>query len=499
MADENEDNSAEMDRLMKIRFTKLQEQVARGEQPYAYSYGRDTDASTVKSRFADIGHEAGKDVVRLAGRIMIVRDHGKSCFMNLKDRSGTVQLYGRMDIMGEEAYSRFKDIDAGDIVGIEGNVFRTKKGEITIQVRSFVPLAKSLRPLPEKYHGLKDIESRYRMRYVDLAVNENVMENFILRARFISLIRKWLDDRGYIEVETPILTSIPSGAMAKPFTTHYNSLDQDYYLRIATELYLKRLIVGGMERVYEIGKDFRNEDMDTTHNPEFTMLELYEAYSDYSDMMNLTESLVSDAMHSLLGTHDVEYEGKSISFKPPWRRLTMLDAIREVGEIDIADPSDKEQLTRLARELRLEDMKDDPSAGDIIAEIFDQKVQGKIIQPTIVYDYPVEISPLAKRRRGNQMFAERFEGFVNAFEIANAFSELNSPIEQRENFEAQGARRAKGDEEAHPFDEDYITALEYGLPPTGGLGVGLDRLVMLFTNSSSIKDVMLFPQLRRKE
>ncbi len=499
MTDIQDDTTAEMDRLMKIRFEKLQEQLRRGIQPYAYFYRRDSDAASVKSRFAGIGHDPSDESVRIAGRIMVVRDHGKSCFMNLKDRSGTIQLYGRLDLMGEEPYGRFKNTDAGDIVGVEGSVFKTKKGEITVQVRRFEPLAKSLRPLPEKYHGLKDVESRYRMRYVDLAVNDDVMVNFIQRAKFIALIRKWLDDRGYIEVETPVLTPIPSGAMAKPFTTRYNFLDQDFYLRIATELYLKRLIVGGMEKVYEIGKDFRNEDMDTTHNPEFTMLELYEAYSDYNDMMNLTESMISDSIHSLLGKHDMEYEGRKISFSPPWRRVSMLDSIREIGEIDIPDPHDREGLLHIAGELRLEDIKDDASAGELIAEIFDQKVQDRIIQPTLVYDYPVAISPLAKKNRSDSMFAERFEGFVCGFEFANAFSELNSPLEQKENFEAQAVKRAKGDEEAHPFDEDYIMALEYGLPPTGGLGVGIDRLVMMFTNSSSIKDVMLFPQMRRKD
>lgn len=499
MSGSTDDYEAEMDRLMKIRFRKLQEQIDKGEESFAYSYNRDSDASTVKSKFSSAGHEPSTESVRLAGRIMVVRDHGKSCFMNLKDRSGTIQLYGRLDIMGADEYGKFSVIDAGDIIGVEGNVFKTKKGEITVQVKSFKQLAKSLRPLPEKYHGLKDIETRYRMRYVDLAVNDNVMSNFILRAKFISLVRKWLDDRGYIEVETPILTSIPSGALAKPFITHYNYLDQDFYLRIATELYLKRLIVGGMEKVYEIGKDFRNEDMDTTHNPEFTMLELYEAYTDYGDMMRLTESLVSDCIYSLMGTHEIEYDGKRLNFAPPWRRLTMLDAIRDVGEIDIKDPADANELLRIAKELRLEKLKDDMSAGELIAEIYDQRVEGKMIQPTLVSEYPVEISPLAKRKRGNPAFAERFEGFVNGFEIANAFSELNSPLEQKANFEAQMARRAKGDEEAHPFDEDYITALEYGLPPTGGLGVGLDRIVMLLTNSSSIKDVMLFPQLKRKE
>ncbi len=499
MTEGNEEYAAEMDRLMKIRFRKLQEQIGRGEEPFAYSYRRDTDASTVKGRFSEIGHEPSSETVRLAGRVMVVRDHGKSCFMNLKDRSGTIQLYGRMDVMGEGSYRRFAEVDAGDILGVEGNVFKTKKGEITVQVTGFTQLAKSLRPLPEKYHGLKDVESRYRMRYLDLIVNDSVLSSFTLRSRFITLFRKWLDERGYIEVETPILTSIPSGAMAKPFITHYNFLDQDFYLRIATELYLKRLIVGGMEKVYEIGKDFRNEDMDTTHNPEFTMLELYEAYADYTDMMQLTESLVSDSIHSLLGSYELEYGGRKLDFRPPWKRISMLDAIRNVGEIDIRDHTDRDELLAIARELKLEKVNDRSSAGEIIAEIFDQKVEERLIQPVLVSEYPVEISPLAKRKRGDGMFAERFEGFVNGFEVANAFSELNSPLEQKENFEAQVARRARGDEEAHPFDEDYVNALEYGMPPTGGLGVGIDRLVMLLTDSGSIKDVMLFPQLKRKE
>jgi lysyl-tRNA synthetase class 2 len=487
----------ETNRLIEVRRNKLMRQLGLGMQPYAYSFDRTHTSSEVRQKFASATHDPSAETVRVAGRVMSVRDHGKSCFMSLRDRSGTIQVYGREDRLGSQSYSLFKDTDAGDIVGIEGRVFRTKRGEITIDVLSFTLLAKSLRPLPEKFHGLRDVESRYRMRYVDLAVNEDVLNTFVMRSRIVAAIRRWLDERDFIEVETPILTPVPGGALARPFVTHYNFLDQDFYLRIATELYLKRLIVGGMEKVYEIGKDFRNEDMDTTHNPEFTMLELYQAYADYNDIMKLTEDLVSDTLMSVSGSYTVSYGGHELNFKPPWRRITMVDAIREIGEID-ADFTDASSLLDTARKLKLEDIRDGMSAGELIAEIFDQKVQKLIVQPTIVCDHPFEISPLAKRKRGAPGFAERFEPFVCGMEFGNAFSELNDPIEQKVNFEAQKARREGGDEEAHPYDEDYIVAMEYGLPPTGGLGLGIDRLCMVFLGKDSMKEVMLFPQLRRR-
>ncbi|MCL5678360.1 MAG: lysine--tRNA ligase [Candidatus Thermoplasmatota archaeon] len=488
----------EVNRLMEVRRNKLKRQIELGLNPFAYSFSRTHTSAAVRENYASATHEPSADTVRVAGRIMSVRDHGKSCFMSLKDRSGTIQLYGREDKLGSDLYQLFKEIDAGDIIGIEGRVFRTRRGEITIDVTSFTPLAKSLRPLPEKFHGLRDVEARYRMRYVDLAVNDEVLSTFIMRSRIISAIRRWLDDRDFIEVETPVLTPVPGGALARPFVTHYNFLEQDFYLRIATELYLKRLIVGGMEKVYEIGKDFRNEDIDTTHNPEFTMLELYQAYADYKDIMSLTESLVSDTLLSVKGDYTVSYRGNSLDFKPPWRRITMVDAIREIGEID-GDADDAESLQKTAVKLKLEDIHDGMSAGELIAEIFDQKVQEMIVQPTIVYDHPVEVSPLAKKKRGDPRFAERFEPFVCGMEFGNAFSELNDPIEQKENFERQKARREGGDAEAHPYDEDYIAAMEYGLPPTGGLGLGIDRLCMVFSGTDSIKEVILFPQLKRKE
>jgi lysyl-tRNA synthetase class 2 len=486
----------ELNRLIRIRYEKLQKLISKHKNPYAYSFNRNADASLVKSRFSNIGHEPSAEKVRLAGRVMRVRDHGKSCFVDLKDRSGRIQLYASVD--RTEEYNSFLELDEGDIIGVEGNVFRTKKGEITVSVLHFELLAKSLRPLPEKYHGLKDVESRYRMRYVDLIVNEDAFNNFIKRSRFISFLRRWLDQRDFIEVETPILTPIPSGALARPFITHYNFLQQDFYLRIATELYLKRLIVGGMEKVYEIGKDFRNEDMDTTHNPEFTMMELYQAYADYRDMMDLAEQMISEAVLETNGSLEVQYQSKHIDFRTPWRRISMLDAIREIGEIDLPEYEDREALYSLCTSLGLHDISDRMSSGELIAEIFDQRVQPVLMQPTIVFDYPAEVSPLAKKKRGDTRFAERFECFVNGFEVANAFSELNNPIEQKENFELQMEKKRAGDEEAHPYDEDYITALEFGMPPTGGLGVGIDRLVMLITGAQSIKDVILFPQLRRK-
>ena len=488
----------ETDRLIEIRREKLRKQTEKGIEPFAYSFRRTHTAAAVKEKFAGASHEPSSETVAVAGRVMSVRDHGRSCFMNLKDGSGTVQLYGRHDSLGAEAYSVFKDTDAGDILGVEGHAFKTRRGEITIDVSSFRQLAKSLRPLPEKFHGLKDVESRYRMRYVDLAVNDDVRKIFILRSRIVSAMRQWLDERDFIEVETPVLTPVPGGALAKPFATRYNFLERDFYLRVATELYLKRLIVGGMEKVYEIGKDFRNEDMDTTHNPEFTMLELYEAFADYRDMMELTENMVSYALHESAGTFEVNYRGQQLDFRPPWKRISMVDAIKSIGEIDV-DFGDRQELVKVARHLRLEDIREDMSAGELIAELFDQRVQGRIVQPTIVFDHPAEISPLAKKKRGDPRFAERFEPFVCGFEFGNAFSELNDPIQQKENFESQKKAREKGDEEAHPYDADYITAMEYGLPPTGGLGIGIDRLCMVFANVESIKEVILFPQLRRVE
>lgn len=492
---EERDTEQDVSRLIEIRREKLREQTEKGLEPFAYSYRRTHTAAGVREKFADAGHEPSAETVSVAGRIMSVRDHGKSCFMNLRDRSGAVQIYGRQDALGQEAYAAFKNTDAGDILGLEGHVFKTRRGEITIDISSFRQLAKSLRPLPEKFHGLRDVESRYRMRYVDLAVNEDVQKIFVMRSRIVSAMRRWLDERDFIEVETPVLTPVPGGALAKPFSTHYNFLEQDFYLRIATELYLKRLIVGGMEKVYEIGKDFRNEDMDTTHNPEFTMLELYEAYADYGDMMALTENMVSYALHSATGSYEVSYRGQTLDFKPPWKRISMVDAIRTVGEIDV-DTGDRDALMKAARRLKLEDIGEDMSEGKLIAELFDQRVQERIVQPTIVFDHPAEISPLAKRKRGDPRFAERFEPFVCGLEFGNAFSELNDPVQQRENFESQ-KRAAERGEEAHPYDADYVTAMEYGLPPTGGLGLGIDRICMVFTNVESIKEVILFPQMKR--
>ncbi|MEM3851855.1 MAG: lysine--tRNA ligase [Methanomassiliicoccales archaeon] len=495
---EEDDLQEEFNRLIEVRMEKLRQQIARGEVPYAYSYQRTATVAWVREHFADAGHEPSADSVRLAGRIMVVRDHGKSCFMDLKDMSGTLQLYGSINDLGD-SYSRFLEVDAGDILGVEGAVFRTRKGELTLRVKDFTPLAKSLRPLPEKYHGLKDPEIRYRMRYLDLIVNDESMQTFVTRSKFISSMRRWLDSRGFLEVETPILTPIAGGALARPFKTYFNFLEQEFYLRIATELYLKRLIVGGMEKVYEIGKDFRNEDMDTTHNPEFTMMELYHAFADYTDMMDLTEHMLSNCIKETCGTLKFTYGDATIDFSGPWKRMSMLQAIHDVGEIDINDFKDKGELLTTASRLRLENITPEMDAGQLLSEIFDQRVQRLLVSPTIIYDHPASISPLAKKSRRDSFFAERFECFINGMEIANAFSELNNPLEQKENFEKQAARREAGDREAHPYDKDYVTALEYGLPPTGGLGVGIDRIVMLISGAQSIKDVMLFPQMRRKE
>ncbi|WP_200774173.1 lysine--tRNA ligase [Thermosyntropha lipolytica] len=491
---QGEIQAEDLNELKRVRLEKLHELRRMGIDPFGSRFERDAEAALIKNNYSDY---EGREV-RIAGRIMSKRLHGKAGFANLQDMSGVIQLYFRQDDVGEDKYELFKKMDIGDIIGVRGEVFTTKKGEISVHVREFVYLSKSLNPLPEKWHGLKDVELRYRQRYVDLIVNPEVKEVFIKRSRIIKEIRRYLDERGFLEVETPMMHPIAGGAAARPFITYHNALDMQLYLRIAPELYLKRLIVGGLEKVYEINRNFRNEGISTKHNPEFTMLELYQAYADYTDMMNLTEDLISTVMYKVNGTMIAEFEGHKIDFTPPWNRMTMLEAIQKYAGVDFSTIKTDEEARKVAASLNI---KVEPGAtrGEIINEVFEAFVEDKLIQPTFIYGHPVEISPLAKRNRENPEFTDRFEVFIMAREIANAFSELNDPIDQKERFLKQMEKRAHGDDEAHMMDEDYINALEYGMPPTGGLGIGIDRLVMLMTGSPSIRDVILFPTLRPRQ
>jgi lysyl-tRNA synthetase, class II len=505
MTEPLEGEGQEWGRVERDRIAKLEAIQARGIAPFAYSFDRThfaTDALTLLPE----GQEEG-ETVRVAGRLLGKRDMGKSTFAHLDDRSGRIQLYFRVNVLGEEVYSLLHLLDPGDWIGVEGPVFRTRTGEVSIRVERLELLAKAVRPLPygkeeidaetgEKkvYSGFSDREMRYRQRYLDLAVSPEVRQLFAARARITTTIRRFLDDRGFIEVETPILQPLYGGAAARPFTTHHNSLDMPLYLRIADELYLKRLIVGGMERVYEIGKNFRNEGMDRFHNPEFTMLEFYAAYLDYEGVMALTEELVTELVQSVSGGRTVEFAGETIDFTPPFRRLTMYDSLREIAGIDAASLSDAE-LAGHVRRLGVADV-EQMGRGKLIDELFGALVEPKLIQPTFLTDYPREMSPLAKPKRGNPELTERFELIVAGKELANAYSELNDPFDQRERLERQAELRAAGDDEAHPVDEDFIRALEHGMPPTGGFGMGIDRLVMILTGQTSIRDVVLFPTMR---
>ena len=498
MADKNHQTGAveqeNLSQLLQIRRDKLKELQESGNDPFQITrYVVDNDSANIKDNFDAL---EGKEV-SVAGRLMSKRGMGKVSFCDLQDKSGRIQLYARKDEMDEEEYNRFKKYDIGDIVGVKGVVFRTQRGEMSVRVVNVTLLSKSLLPLPEKFHGLTSTELRYRQRYVDLIVNPEVKRNFVIRSRFIKHVRDFMDGRGFIEVETPVLNTISGGATARPFITHHNTLDIDMYMRIATELPLKRLIVGGMDRVYEIGRIFRNEGMDPKHNPEFTTIELYQAYADFNDMMDLFEDLLSSAAQKILGTYQVEWQGEKIDLTPGWPRMPMHEAVKQYCGIDFMAISSDEEAVAAAKSIGVELPETaDKTWGNALYECFDQKVEEKLIQPTFITMHPVDVSPLAKRSPSAPRLTERFELFVCHSEMGNAFSELNDPIDQRQRFQKQVEQRERGDDEAGMMDEDYVTALEYGLPPTGGLGIGIDRCVMLLTGSDSIREVILFPTMK---
>lgn len=490
----------EINDQLQVRREKLSELREKGLDPFGKRFERSHLAAEILEKYSELEKEeldTQNISVTIAGRIMTKRGKGKAGFAHVQDLSGQIQIYVRQDAVGEEQYEIFNLIDLGDIVGIKGQIFKTKVGELSIKASSFEILSKSLRPLPDKFHGLKDVEQRYRQRYLDLIMSEESKQTFITRSQIIRSIRNYLDHNGYLEVETPMMHAIAGGASARPFVTHHNTLDMTLYMRIAIELHLKRLIVGGLEKVYEIGRVFRNEGVSTRHNPEFTMIELYEAYADYQDIMELTENLVAHVAQEVLGTTTVQYGEYEIDLKPQWKRLHMVDAIKEYTGVDFWNVTSTEEAKQLAKENGIA-YKETMEYGHIVNEFFEQKVEEKLIQPTFIFGHPVEISPLAKKNPDDPRFTDRFELFIVAREHANAFTELNDPIDQRERFEAQLVEREQGNDEAHEMDEDFVEALEYGMPPTGGLGIGIDRLVMLLTNSASIRDVLLFPQMRHK-
>ncbi len=490
----NQEIIQELSEERLIRREKLVKLQKEGRDPFQITrFEVNNESANIKKNFDAL---EGKEVA-LAGRLMSKRGMGKVSFCDLQDKSGRIQLYARKDELDEEEYNRFKKYDIGDIVGVQGEVFRTQRGEMSVRVQKVTLLSKALLPLPEKFHGLTNTELRYRQRYVDLIVNPEVKRNFIIRSQFIKHVRNFMDARGYIEVETPVLNTISGGATARPFITHHNTLDIDMFMRIATELPLKRLIVGGMDRVYEIGRIFRNEGMDPKHNPEFTTIELYQAYADFNDMMDLFEELLSSASQKILGTYQVDWQGEKIDLTPGWTRLTMHEAVKQYCGIDFMDITSDEEAVVAAKSIGVELPETaDKTWGNALYECFDQKVEEKLIQPTFITMHPVDVSPLAKRSSKDPRLTERFELFICHSEMGNAFSELNDPIDQRQRFLKQVELRSKGDDEAGMMDEDFLTALEYGMPPTGGLGIGIDRCVMMLTNSDTIREVLLFPTMK---
>ena len=490
----NQQPEQDLSQQSKVRREKLAALQAEGKDPFQITrFDWDHTSAQIKENFDALEGQS----VKVAGRLMSKRGMGKVSFCDLQDRDGRIQLYARQDEMDEEIYKQFKKYDIGDIVGVDGEVFRTQRGEMSVRAKTITLLSKSLLPLPEKFHGLQDKELRFRQRYVDLMVNPEVKRNFAIRSRFIKFMRNYLDDMGYIEVETPVLNTIAGGAAARPFITHHNTLDIDMYMRIATELPLKRLIVGGMDRVYEIGRIFRNEGMDPKHNPEFTTVELYQAYTDFHGMMDIAEGILSGAAQAILGTYQVQWQGEDIDLTPGWRRLTMVDAVKEYAGVDFGAITDDAEAVSAAKAIGVE-LADaaEKTWGNALYACFDQKVEEQLVQPTFITMYPVEVSPLTKRSPADPRLTERFELFICRSELANAYSELNDPIDQRERFEKQVEQRERGDEETEMLDEDFLTALEYGMPPTGGMGMGIDRCVMLLTGADTIREVILFPTMK---
>lgn len=483
----------EINEQMQVRIDKMHKIEEHGWKPFGYRFLYTHRAADIAAQFDELSEKETE--VKMAGRIMAIRGHGKTCFMDMQDKTGRIQVYVRKDVIGEENYALIKLMDIGDTVGITGTAFRTHMGELSIKANSVEMLSKSLRPLPEKWHGLKDVETRYRQRYVDLIVNPEVRDTFVKRSQIIRSVREVLDSHDFLEVETPILNTIAGGAAARPFISYHNALDMQVYMRIAPELYLKRLIVGGMDRVYEMGRVFRNEGIDNRHNPEFTSVEIYQAFADYRDMMDLTEEVVVKTSEKVLGTTTINYEGTTIELASPWKRMSMIEAVKEYSGKDFTDVTDLEEARAIAKELNVA-IEPSFGIGKIINACFEEYVEDKLIQPTFITGHPKEISPLAKSNPENPEITDRFEAYIYGREICNGFTELNDPIDQKERFLKQVEERANGDEEANMMDEDFVNALEYGLPPTGGLGIGIDRLVMFLTNSSTIRDVLFFPTMK---
>ena len=487
--------SEELNDLIKARLQKLEEFKAAGVNPYPYKYEPTAHSAEILQKYSNlVEHEESSEEYSLAGRVITKRGHGKTCFAHLQDQAGKIQIYAKKDLLGDDKFGLFEKLDPGDIIGVKGKIFKTKTGEVTLRVIEWILLSKSIHPLPEKWHGLQDKELRYRHRYVDLMVNPDVKELFVKRSRIVSLVRRYLEEKDFMEVETPLLHVLQGGAAATPFETFHDALDMPLFLRIAPELYLKRLLVGGFDKIFEIGRVFRNEGMSYKHNPEYTMLEVYQAYADYNDIMKLIEELVSSIVQKIHGTLKVEYKGQLIDYTAPWKKITLIQALKEYGGIDIEGKSE-EEIRAIGKSKGIEGAAE-LGVGKIINVLYDKLVEACLIQPTFIIDHPLETSPLAKKHRSNDKLVERFEVIIAGMEIANAFSELNDPLDQRKRFEKQAELKAAGDLEAESKDEDFLLALEYGMPPAGGLGIGIDRLVMLLTNSASIRDVLLFPHMR---